>query len=196
MLSTFGAEGGAAFAPCFQGMTPARRACAACHFPRGMVPYLWAVHPYGFTCRQSAPLRVLCAKPFVLLSKAAALSCFANDGSIRRCLGADDCAGAAAVRGRVRRSRLCLLPGTRDQTVRVYLSRLNLSDRMDLTLISPLQRDPRSRAAGCIFRAGSEVAVLLRDGALYLYYEGMSPAGRAERPAAARRGGRGEAAST
>ena len=27
--------------------------------------------------------------------------------------------------------------GTRDQTVRVYLSRLNLSDRMDLTLISP-----------------------------------------------------------
>ena len=63
--------------------------------------------------------------------------------------------------------------GTRDQTVRVYLSRLNLSDRMDLTLISPYSVTTQ-QGARLHFQAGSEVAVLLRDGALYLYYEGMS----------------------
>ena len=63
--------------------------------------------------------------------------------------------------------------GARDQTVRVYLSRLNLSDRMDLTLVSAYSV---THAGGrqLHFQAGSEVAVLLRDGALYLYYEGMS----------------------
>ena len=63
--------------------------------------------------------------------------------------------------------------GTRDQTVRVYLSRLNLSDRMDLTLISPYSVTTQ-QGGRLHFQAGSEVAVLLRDGALYLYYEGMS----------------------
>ena len=63
--------------------------------------------------------------------------------------------------------------GTRDQTVRVYLSRLNLSDRMDLTLISPYSVTTQ-QGARLHFQADSEVAVLLRDGALYLYYEGMS----------------------
>ncbi|HIS43176.1 MAG TPA: SpoIID/LytB domain-containing protein [Candidatus Limiplasma pullicola] len=63
--------------------------------------------------------------------------------------------------------------GTRDQTVRVYLSRLNLSGRMDLTLISPYSVTTQ-QGARLHFQAGSEVAVLLRDSALYLYYEGMS----------------------
>ena len=63
--------------------------------------------------------------------------------------------------------------GARDQTVRVYLSRLNLTDRMDLTLVSAYSVHTRA-GAQLHFQAGSEVAVLLRDGALYLYYEGMS----------------------
>ena len=64
-------------------------------------------------------------------------------------------------------------PGARDQTVRVYLSRLNLIDRMDLTLVSAYSVKTQA-GAQLHFQAGSEVAVLLRDGALYLYYEGMS----------------------
>ncbi len=63
--------------------------------------------------------------------------------------------------------------GARDQTVRVYLSRLNLIDRMDLTLVSAYSVKTQA-GAQLHFQAGSEVAVLLRDGALYLYYEGMS----------------------
>lgn len=63
--------------------------------------------------------------------------------------------------------------GARDQTVRVYLSRLNLTDRMDLTLVSAYSVHTQV-GAQLHFQAGSEVAVLLRDGALYLYYEGMS----------------------
>ena len=63
--------------------------------------------------------------------------------------------------------------GARDQTVRVYLSRLNLIDRMDLTLVSAYSVKTQV-GAQLHFQAGSEVAVLLRDGALYLYYEGMS----------------------
>lgn len=63
--------------------------------------------------------------------------------------------------------------GARDQTVRVYLSRLNLTDRMDLTLVSAYSVHTQA-GAQLHFQAGSEVAVLLRDGALYLYYEGMS----------------------
>ena len=64
--------------------------------------------------------------------------------------------------------------GTRDQTVRVYLSPPDPERPHGSDVDLALQRDPRSRAPGCIFQAGSEVAVLLRDGALYLYYEGMS----------------------
>ena len=63
--------------------------------------------------------------------------------------------------------------GVRDQTVRVYLSRLNLTDRMDLSLVSAYSVNTQ-QGAQLHFQAGSEVAVLLRDGALYLYYEGMS----------------------
>ena len=63
--------------------------------------------------------------------------------------------------------------GARDQTVRVHLSRLNLTDRMDLTLVSAYSVHTQA-GAQLHFQAGSEVAVLLRDGTLYLYYEGMS----------------------
>ena len=63
--------------------------------------------------------------------------------------------------------------GERDQTVRVYLSRLNLTDRMDLSLVSAYSVNTQ-QGAQLHFQAGSEVAVLLRDGTLYLYYEGMS----------------------
>ena len=63
--------------------------------------------------------------------------------------------------------------GARDQTVRVHLSRLNLTDRMDLTLVSAYSVHTQA-GAQLHFQAESEVAVLLRDGALYLYYEGMS----------------------
>lgn len=63
--------------------------------------------------------------------------------------------------------------GERDQTIRVYLSRLNLTDRMDLTLVSAYSVNTQA-GAQMHFQAGSEVAVLLRDGALYLYYGGMS----------------------
>ena len=52
--------------------------------------------------------------------------------------------------------------GARDQTVRVYLSRLNLTDRMDLTLISPYSVTTQL-GARLHFQAGSEVAVLLRN---------------------------------
>lgn len=61
----------------------------------------------------------------------------------------------------------------RSQTVRVYLSRLGLTDRMDITLASPYGVKLSSGEA-LRFPAGSELAVLLRDAAIYLYYEGMS----------------------
>lgn len=63
--------------------------------------------------------------------------------------------------------------GTRDPMVRVYLSRLALVDRIDLSLVSAYSVNTQA-GASLHFQAGSEVAVLLRDGALYLYYEGMS----------------------
>lgn len=61
----------------------------------------------------------------------------------------------------------------RSQLVRVYLSRLGLTDRMDLTLASPYTVTTET-GASLHFQADSQVAVLLRDGALYLYYEEMS----------------------
>ena len=54
--------------------------------------------------------------------------------------------------------------GVRDQTVRVYLSRLNLTDRMDLSLVSAYSVNTQ-QGAQLHFQAGSEVAVLLRDAA-------------------------------
>ena len=61
----------------------------------------------------------------------------------------------------------------RSQTVRVLLTRLKITDRIDLALQSPygvkLENGTELHFAG-----GSELAVLLRGGALYVYYEGMS----------------------
>lgn len=61
----------------------------------------------------------------------------------------------------------------RSQLVRVHLSRLGLKDRMDLTLASPYSMTT-ALGANLHFEAGSELALLLREDALYLYYQGMS----------------------
>ncbi|MCI5955382.1 MAG: SpoIID/LytB domain-containing protein [Clostridiales bacterium] len=63
--------------------------------------------------------------------------------------------------------------GERSQIVRVLLSRLGLTDRMDITLISPYTAATQE-GVNMHFQAGSELALIFRDGALYLYYEGMS----------------------
>lgn len=62
---------------------------------------------------------------------------------------------------------------TRSQLVRVYLSRLGLTERMDLTLASPYTVTTEA-GAKLHFQADSRVAILLREGTLYLYYEEMS----------------------
>ncbi|MEG1891434.1 MAG: SpoIID/LytB domain-containing protein [Clostridia bacterium] len=61
----------------------------------------------------------------------------------------------------------------RSQVVRVLLSRLGISDRIDLTLASPygLQMNGMELMR---FAAGSELSILLKNGSLYLYYAGMS----------------------
>ncbi len=63
--------------------------------------------------------------------------------------------------------------GERDQTVRVHLSRLGVTDRMDLTLVSAYSASTQEGTA-LHFQAGSEIAILLRDDTLYLYYQGLS----------------------
>lgn len=63
--------------------------------------------------------------------------------------------------------------GERSQIVRVLLSRLGLTDRMDITLVSPYSAATQE-GANLHFQAGSELALIFRDGAIYLYYEGMS----------------------
>lgn len=61
----------------------------------------------------------------------------------------------------------------RSQTVRVLLSRLNLADRMDVSLSTDyLLTTEEGRRVH--FRTGSELAFLLRDGTIYLYYENMA----------------------
>lgn len=61
----------------------------------------------------------------------------------------------------------------RSQTVRVWLSRLKIQDRMDVTLSSPYSVLTAS-GGQLYFPAGSQLAVLLREGQLYLYYANMS----------------------
>lgn len=58
-------------------------------------------------------------------------------------------------------------------TVRVWLSRLGLTDRADLILegVYTVRADGETRLA---FPRGSEVSVQIREGMLYLFYEGMS----------------------
>lgn len=61
----------------------------------------------------------------------------------------------------------------RSQLVRVYLSRLGVTDRMDLTLDTSYQMitDAGSQLH---FQAGSQLAFILKNETIYLYYEDMS----------------------
>ena len=61
----------------------------------------------------------------------------------------------------------------RSQTVRVYLSRIGITDRMDLTLDGPYALHIGDETV-MRFTQGSELAVLLKGGSLYVYYQGMS----------------------
>lgn len=61
----------------------------------------------------------------------------------------------------------------RDQIVRVYLSRIGITDRIDLTLTSPYGLG-NDGGLSMHFAEGSELSILLIDGILYVYYQGMS----------------------
>lgn len=61
----------------------------------------------------------------------------------------------------------------RNQMIRVYLSRLGLTDRLDVTVTVPYQLELENR--GEIFiPAKSELGFLLREGTIVLHYQGMS----------------------
>lgn len=61
----------------------------------------------------------------------------------------------------------------RSQMVRVHLTRLDITDRMDVTLGCDY-RMTASDGKHLYFRKGSELAFLLRDGSIYLHYADMS----------------------
>lgn len=61
----------------------------------------------------------------------------------------------------------------RDQHVRVYLTRLNLSNRLDLTLNTAYFLEA-ANGIECSFREGSQISLLLIGEDIYLYYEGMT----------------------
>lgn len=58
--------------------------------------------------------------------------------------------------------------------VRVHLSRLNLTDRLDVTLTTPYGLTFGRDGAELYAESGSEIAFLLRNGSIYLYMEGLS----------------------
>lgn len=62
--------------------------------------------------------------------------------------------------------------GVRDPMVRVWLTRMNLTDRLDLTLISPylLQNE---QGLQMHFPQDSQISFLLRNDAIYLHYMGL-----------------------
>ena len=60
----------------------------------------------------------------------------------------------------------------RDQFVRVYLTRLNLTDRLDLTLNTPFLLQTSNGTEGT-FRKGSKLSFMIREGEIYLFYEDM-----------------------
>lgn len=61
----------------------------------------------------------------------------------------------------------------RSQIVRVYLKRLGITDRMDLTLNTGYTLESEN-GIRLFFQPGSEISFLLRENAIYLYYQGMS----------------------
>lgn len=68
--------------------------------------------------------------------------------------------------------------GERDMHVRVLLSRLNLKERMDLTLTAPYQLE-LSNELSMYFQSGSELTFLISEDNLILHYQGMSiPVGK------------------
>ena len=58
--------------------------------------------------------------------------------------------------------------GIRNPVVRVLLSRMNLTDRLDLTLVSPYML-VSPKGADVYLRPGSEVSFLLRQSNLYAF---------------------------
>ncbi|MEA5013113.1 MAG: SpoIID/LytB domain-containing protein [Candidatus Limiplasma sp.] len=61
----------------------------------------------------------------------------------------------------------------RSQIVRVLLSRLGITNRMDLTLDGVYGLGSKGES-GMIFERGSEITLLARNGSLFVYYQGMS----------------------
>ncbi|NLV59239.1 MAG: SpoIID/LytB domain-containing protein [Clostridiales bacterium] len=61
----------------------------------------------------------------------------------------------------------------RSQVVRVLLSRLGVTDRMDIVLDGVYSLGNKGEAS-MIFDRGSELTFLQKNGSLYVYYEGMS----------------------
>ncbi len=67
-----------------------------------------------------------------------------------------------------------LAPGQKDPIVRVLLSRLGLTDRLDVTLTAPYGLSFGSEGTELYVEAGSELAFILRGNTLYLYMDGLS----------------------
>lgn len=61
----------------------------------------------------------------------------------------------------------------RNQLVRVYLSRLGVMDRMDVTLTAPYQLSTEN-GGNLYFQKDSEISFQIKNDAIYLYYRGMS----------------------
>jgi len=61
----------------------------------------------------------------------------------------------------------------RSQIVRVYLKRLGITERLDLTLTTGYTLESPN-GIHLFFHPGSEISFLLRNGNIYLYYQGMS----------------------
>lgn len=61
----------------------------------------------------------------------------------------------------------------RDQTIRVHLTRLGVSQRIDLTLLSAYGLWSEGQVTAR-FPAGSQIALIVQEGSIYLYYQDMS----------------------
>ena len=63
--------------------------------------------------------------------------------------------------------------GIRNPVVRVLLSRMNLTDRLDLTLVSPYML-VSPKGADVYLRPGSEVSFLLRNNQIFMQFENLT----------------------
>ena len=68
--------------------------------------------------------------------------------------------------------------GSAPQTLRVLLTRLNLTDRLDVTLNGAYSAE--FGQTSLMFGRGCDLTILLKDGRMVLYYAGMSAEGGAE----------------